>query len=151
MTNVYRERLTPRPVIWVVLGVFAGTVGLAYAAALGVSMGIAVGACLASLIFAVLWWTSPLLTVSATEILAGSATLPILNIGEVSILDAEEVKLARDGRHPQADARAYTLIRPWTGNTGVLLRLNDEMDPHPSWVLSSRNPIALAAAIQAVL
>lgn len=114
-------------------------------------MGIAVGACLASLIFAVLWWTSPLLTVSATEILAGSATLPILNIGEVSILDAEEVKLARDGRHPQADARAYTLIRPWTGNTGVLLRLNDEMDPHPSWVLSSRNPIALAAAIQAVL
>jgi hypothetical protein len=112
-------------------------------------MGIAVGTCLASLIFAVLWWTSPIVTVSSTGIMAGSATLPILSIGEVSILDAEAVKLARDGRHPQADARAFTLIRPWTGSTGVLLGLNDEVDPHPSWVLSSRNPIALAAAIQA--
>jgi hypothetical protein len=110
-------------------------------------MGIAVGVCLASLIFAVLWWTSPVLTVSPTGIQAGSATLPILNIGEVSILDAEAVKLARDGRHPQADARAYTLIRTWTGNAGVLLRLIDDVDPHPSWVLSSRNPTALAAAI----
>ncbi len=132
-----------------VLGIFAGTVGIAYAAALGAAIGIVMGACLASLIFAVLWWTSPVLTVSLADIRAGSATLPILSIGEVSILDTEAVKLARDGRHPQADARAYTLIRTWTGNAGVLITLNDETDPHPAWVLSSRNPTALAAAINA--
>jgi len=147
--DVYRERLTPRPVIWLILGAFAFAVGIAYAAALGLAMGIAVGGFLAVLIFTVLWWTSPVLAVSPTDILAGSATLPILSIAEASILDAESIKLARDGRHPQADARAYTLIRPWAGNTGVLLRLNDDADPHPSWVLSSRNPTALVASIQA--
>ena len=146
---MYRERLTPRPVIWVVLGAFAGTVGIAYAAAVGIPIGFTVGLGLVTLIYAVLWWTSPILTVSPMCVTAGPAALPIESIAETTILDTEGLKLARDGRHPDADARAYTLIRPWAGNAGVLITLKDDADPHPSWVLSSRHPDDLAAAIHA--
>ena len=148
MQIVYRERLTPRPVVWLVLGAFAGAVGIAYSAALGVLVGVVVGLCLAVLIFTVLWLTSPVVAVSPGTVSAGPATLPILSIAKTSVLDTDDVKLARDGRHPHADARSYTLIRPWAGSAGVLITLFDSADPHPSWVVTSRNPAALIAAIQ---
>jgi hypothetical protein len=135
-------------VIWLVLGAFAGAVGIAYSAALGVLFGVVVGLCLAVLVFTVLWLTSPVLVVSPDNVSAGPATLPIISIAQTSILDPDGVKLARDGRHPHADARSYTLIRPWAGSAGVLITLFDDADPHPSWVVTSRNPAALVAAIQ---
>ncbi len=47
-----------------------------------------------------------------------------------------------------ADARAYLLLRPYV-KTSVRVEVTDPADPTPYWLLSSRHPQALAAALDA--
>ena len=46
----------------------------------------------------------------------------------------------------EADARAFLLLRPYV-KTAVRVDLEDPADPTPYWLLSSRRPEALAAAL----
>ena len=45
-----------------------------------------------------------------------------------------------------ADARAYLLLRPYL-KRGVRIDLTDPSDPAPYWLISSRRPDGLAAAL----
>lgn len=47
-----------------------------------------------------------------------------------------------------ADARAYLVTRPYL-DRGVLVHVDDEADPVPYWLLSTRHPDDIAAAINA--
>lgn len=47
---------------------------------------------------------------------------------------------------PDADARAYLLLRPYI-LTGVRIEVSDPRDPTPYWLVSSRRPALLAAAL----
>jgi hypothetical protein len=50
---------------------------------------------------------------------------------------------------PEADARAYLLLRPYLKRT-VRVTVRDDRDPAPYWLVSSRHPEALAAAVTAI-
>src|SRR4051812_4798071 len=50
---------------------------------------------------------------------------------------------------PEADARAYLLLRPYLKRS-VRVTVRDERDPAPYWLVSSRRPEQLAAAVTAI-
>jgi hypothetical protein len=79
------------------------------------------------------------------ELLAGRAHVPVSVCGEPQVLDAEQL---RQHLGPRADARSYVVVRPWS-RSGVLVPLRDPIDPTPSWVVASRRPEELAAALRA--
>jgi hypothetical protein len=54
----------------------------------------------------------------------------------------------RRRRGPESDARAYLVLRPYL-NRAVEVTLDDVDDPTPYWLISSRAPERLAAAISA--
>ena len=70
---------------------------------------------------------------------------PELLHGAVAALDADQTRLV-SGR--DADARAYLLLRPYL-NRAVRVEITDPADPTPYWLVSSRHPEALAAALGA--
>jgi Protein of unknown function (DUF3093) len=74
---------------------------------------------------------------------AGKDSLPVTRITTISVLDRAETRL-RLG--PQADPAAHLVVRGWIGPS-VMLRLANP-DPVPYWVVSSRRPQELAAALK---
>jgi hypothetical protein len=74
---------------------------------------------------------------------AGRARISLEHVGEVQALRAEDAhRLA--GR--DADARAYLLLRPYL-RRAVRVAIDDPADPTPYWLLSTRRPDRLAAAL----
>lgn len=78
------------------------------------------------------------------------AALPLSAIERVVLLDAATLPRAV-GRH--GDPSAFVFVRAWT-HGGVQIILNDARDPRdppnptPYWIVSSRRPAQLAAALQ---
>ena len=83
--------------------------------------------------------------VTSAWICVGRATLETNYVGEVEELDRAQM---RDISGPAADARAFLMLRPYL-DRGVKIQLADPADPTPYWLISSRRPSALAAAIRA--
>ena len=141
----YTERLWPPVSWWAVVLVLLGTLAVAVGYPLGLLAGVltmVVGTVVA------VWLLTAAgagVLVTSSHLTAGRATLPLTVVSAVSALDAES---ARALRGPQADARAYLLLRPWV-TTAVRVDLADPGDPTPYWYVSSRHPTALAAAITA--
>jgi hypothetical protein len=76
---------------------------------------------------------------------ADRAHIEIRHLGEVRALDAEALRRLA-GR--DADARAYLLLRPYL-TRGVRVDVTDPADPTPYWLVSTRHPAQLVAAIEA--
>jgi hypothetical protein len=139
---VYSERLTLGPLGWVLLLVFASMLGIAFvpvdlrlAVFIG-SVGVVGG-------IVVLVRTAPVVRVDGTTLQAGRARIPLSLVGGVSALDAATTR-AELG--PRLDARAYLCLRGWI-HTAVRVELVDPLDPTPYWIVSTRRPEALAAAL----
>lgn len=75
---------------------------------------------------------------------AGRAHIPAELLGEPTVLDAEATRL-QTGR--DADARAYLLLRPYVRGS-VRVIVCDPDDPTPYWLVSTRRPERLAAALR---
>jgi hypothetical protein len=140
----YAERLWPTPAVWSVLTAFGASFGLIlYPVDPAVAAAVAVlGALLAPGLTAA--WT-PLLEVTddGRSFRAGRAQIPVELLGAVEPLDREQMRRARG---PGLDARAYLCLRGWLGQ-GVRVQLVDPADPTPYWLVSSRRPEQLAAAL----
>jgi hypothetical protein len=78
------------------------------------------------------------------ELRAGRARLPVEHVGRVEALDGDQM---RRQAGVDADARAYLLLRPYL-KRGVRVDLTDPADPTPYWLVSSRRPTELAAALE---
>jgi hypothetical protein len=83
--------------------------------------------------------------VSDGQLRAGRAHIPLGLCGAVEVLDADRTRRAGGA---EADARAYLLLRPYIA-TAVRVAIDDPNDPVPYWLLSSRRPDRLAAAVRA--
>jgi hypothetical protein len=68
-------------------------------------------------------------------------------VGNCVALDRDQTRW-RGG--PGADARAYLVLRPYLA-TAVELEVNDVADPAPYWLVGTRRPAELAAAVSAVV
>ena len=69
-----------------------------------------------------------------------------MHLGAVAALDAEETRRVAG---PEADARAYLLLRPYL-KRAVRVEITDPADPAPYWLVSSRHPDELARAVRAL-
>jgi Protein of unknown function (DUF3093) len=141
----FRERLWPGPA-WLAAPVGLGiVVGLALWP-VGHGLAAAVGAALAVAGAAALLATSPVVEVSDGELRAGRARVPVALLGEVTPVPTAQAM--REELGPRLDARAYVCLRSWA-RTGVRVQLVDPGDPTPYWLVSTRRPAELAAALRA--
>ncbi len=92
------------------------------------------------------WWMgrSPL-EVGGGELRIRDAHLPLQYASGAIALDGPTLRrvIGREG-----DPAAYVSIRPWIG-PGVQVWMDDAGDPTPYWVVSSRHPDLVVAAIRA--
>jgi len=82
--------------------------------------------------------------VEGGEFRAGRAHIGIDQVGEITSLDADATRRAAG---VDADARAYLLLRPYLKRS-VRVQITDPGDPAPYWLVSTRHPDRLAAALQ---
>ncbi len=144
ITPTYRERLTPS--IWILAAPLIGVpmVALVFLRENG-TLALAIAAVVVIALIAVIIAASPVIAVTDGELRAGRAHIPVRLLGEPVALTDDEARAAR-GRN--LDARAWHLIRG--GIDGIVtVAVTDPDDPTPVWVVSSRTPDRLAAAIEA--
>jgi len=81
--------------------------------------------------------------VTDDELRVDDARLPLACVAGVSVVEPEERRrLLGTG----ADPLAFMVLRPWVRGT-VRVDLDDPADPTPYWLISSRRPEALVAAL----
>jgi hypothetical protein len=140
---LFRERLSV-PVLWWVLAVgFALSLLLAIGLYLGPAWGI--GAAAAGLVAAagLFFRAAVVIIVDHQVVRVGRAQIDHRYIAGSHALDAEATR-RRGG--VEADARAHLVLRPYVA-TAVEITLADPADPVPYWLVSSRRPEELAAAL----
>ena len=101
---------------------------------------------LALLAALLLSYGSPRVSASDGWFRAGRAKIEAVHLGAVAALDAEETRRVAG---PEADARAYLLLRPYL-KRAVRVEITDPADPAPYWLVSSRHPDELARAVRAL-
>lgn len=142
--TAYTERLHA-PVSWWLLGAaFVVAVGWAFLVAVPGPVTVLATVVTAAL---VTWWLISFgrlqVRVDAEALRVGRAVLPRGNVGEVQVLDADATRRAMG---VDADARAFLATRPYC-KTAVRVEVADRTDPTPYWLVSSRDPAALAASL----
>lgn len=140
--TIFRERL------WASAWVFISTALVMPAALLvflpiNLFVGVVVAILLYAACVAALVATSPVLEITTEALIAGRARLPITFIGKVTGHLADEATLERGQR---LDARAWLLIRGWISPV-VKIEVTDTGDPTPYWIVSTRRPAAVVAAV----
>lgn len=140
----YRERLTVPRSWWLLALIFGGICGwiMVVAASPLLALLAAVAGTLAA---GALIWSYGSLTVRADAegLRVGAAHLDAAHIGTVTPLDRVAF---RTSLGPDADARAWLRTRPYVDG-GVRVEVVDPSDPAPYWLVSSRRPEAVAAAL----
>jgi Protein of unknown function (DUF3093) len=141
----YSERLRVPAGFWI-LGEFSAVI-FASTAWAGFSVFVAIasyvvicGGCAAVL----LSWGRARIEVYDGELRAGSITLPLALAGEVAALDEAQTRALRG---PRADPAAFMLIRPYL-RLAVYIEVTGEHQERPYWLLGTRRPTELAAAIE---
>lgn len=140
----YRERLTVPPAWWALGVLFAVSCAAAVGFYLGLTWGIGVGLAALAVAGAVLVSAATVIRLDSERLLVGRAMIELDYVGGCRALDEAETR-ARSG--PQADARAYLVLRPYV-RTAVEVTVADAADPVPYWLVSTRRPVALAAAVE---
>lgn len=140
----YRERLWPSPWLLIACLLLVPT-GILVLAPINLGAGVALGVVLYGLALAFLLGTTPVVAVEPTGLRAGKAVLPLEFVGAATPIDGAAATAARG---IELDARAFTLFRGWFPGV-VRITNTDPSDPAPYWLLSSKRPARLAAAIDA--
>jgi hypothetical protein len=144
VSTSYDERLGVPLRWWALATMFLATVLLAFLVATPVwvaVLGTAVLTGLTVVLFA--GYGSARISVHEGLLRAGRAQVPLSALGEPVALDAAQTRRLAG---VEADARAYLLLRPYLARS-VQVPVEDPADPAPYWLLSSRHPARLAAAL----
>ena len=144
---MYRERVLPGPLWWLTIGALIAMLAIAYAAALGSAAGVSVVAVAAPIAAFALWRSSPVIEVGPQGVAAGRALLPIDAVGSVRVLHEQELSAARRGFDPQIPIASFMVVPPWSPRAAVAIVIDDDTDPHGSWVVASRHAGSLAQHI----
>jgi hypothetical protein len=89
-------------------------------------------------------WGATSIEVSDGALRAGGATLSLSQVGDVVALDEKQAALLRG---PRADPAAHLMLRPYL-KRAVYIRLADPGSGAPYWLVATRHPDELAAAIE---
>lgn len=140
----YRERLHA-PISWWVIGLFFA---VSFATAVGFAVGpwvsLAAGGLAVALVAGgLLWFGGKLIVVDDAGLRVGESLLEPEYLGPATAHSASQT---RDRLGPGADRRALLVLRGYIP-TSVEVAIADPADPHPYWLISTRHPDELAAAL----
>jgi len=142
----YRERLRVPPSWWLIPLAASVSVWLAVQHAYGPRVSVPVTLTVLLLIVGgLLAYGRAVVAVEDDAFVAGPARLPLWAVGAVEPLDPAR---AHSARGPEADPRAFLLVRGYI-RPMVRVRVDDPADPVPYWLVSTRHPDRLAAALDA--
>jgi hypothetical protein len=139
----YRERLIPGPgtiAACLLLLPAVLLVLLPFSAAGGVTAAVLLTAATIGGLIA----GAPVIAIEDGMLRAGRARIDVQLTGAAEALHGED---ARTARGTGLDARAWTVLRGWVDGV-VRVPLQDPADPAPYWLVSSRHPEDLAAALE---
>jgi len=140
--SIYREKLWPAWWLYVATALVIPASLLVF-----VPINFATGVVVAIVLYlgsnAALILGSPVIEVTKRDFRAGRATLPIEAAGKATAYRDDDARLQRG---QQLDARAWLMIRGWVSPV-VTVEVLDAEDPTPYWLISTRKPEVLAAAI----
>lgn len=155
-TPIFTERLTP-PMGWHVVSLLLGAGAfLAFKPLVDQGVALAVGAVVAAVTSVLLVRTSPTVTIApeggdadggapgGLRLRAGGAVVPVAALGRAEALDEAGLRTALG---PGADARAYVCHRGWVP-TAVRVAVTDPRDATPYWLVCTRRPGELVAALE---
>lgn len=140
----FNERLWVPAWWWLLFALMIGSVALAVFAYLPWWAATAITLSIATALGSGLFGYGRLrITADSDGLQAGRAKIQWRWIGGVEVLDhgAFAAQLKDPANHP-----AHLVIRPYASQ-GVRVTVDDPADPHPAWIVSSRHPQQLAAAI----
>lgn len=140
----YFERLLP-PATWylVALGII-GSVFVAFVFVTSLAVATLAAALATVICAAVIFSQVAVVAVDGDGVLSvGRSTLAPSYRGAAAPLDAEQTRSILGAK---ADARAYLAVHGFCP-TAVQVRVEDAADPHPYWVISTRQPRRLATAL----
>lgn len=140
----YRERLWSSPWTFVSTALIIPAVLLVF-----IPISLVAGAVIAIVLYGgcvvTLVVSAPVVTVTVDELRAGRAHISRQLLGTAHVFTGDEAFIERGQR---LDARAWLLLKGSIRSV-VKVPLADANDPAPYWLISSRRPDALAAAINA--
>jgi Protein of unknown function (DUF3093) len=144
--RVYHERLRV-PVSWWVLGMISVLMlGAGFLAGFDWEPALAVyGVLTVGLAAILLGWGRLRTEVADGELRVGRDRLPLARAGEVTALDEEQTRALRG---PRADPAAYLMTRPYLPRS-VYIAVEGDAAHAPYWLIGTRRPEELAAAIEA--
>lgn len=140
----YSERLRI-PLWWIVVAlVFVASIAVAVVAYLEMWLAVTVVALTAlAVTLGLIAYSRTLLSVDDDAFSAGRYRLEHAYRGEVTPLEGDA---ARHALGPGADHRAFLFTRPYISSL-VRIEVRDDADPHSCWLVSTRHPHELAAAL----
>ena len=138
----YLEKLWPTPWIYIASALLIPA-SILVLAPVSLPAGIVTGLVLYLALVGSLAITAPVIEVQDGRLRAGRAEIALDDIGEATPADEEQ---ARVERGTGLDARAFLVIRGWIEPV-VRVPVVDPADPTPYWLISTRRPKELAAAI----
>jgi hypothetical protein len=140
----YRERLLVPVSYWLLAVPVVATLGAeAYFFVDGIIPPLVIGVLFAIVAAFLINWSSATIEVAGAVLRAGRDTLALSDADEVIALDERQAK-ALGG--PRADPAAHLLLRPYL-KRAVYVSLADPADGVPYWLIATRHPAELAAAI----
>jgi hypothetical protein len=142
----YAERLAVPLRWWALATMFLASVLLAFLVAMPAWVALAgAGALTAATVALLAGYGSATVVVHDGHLTAGRARIPVAVLARPETLGPEATRRALG---PEADARAYLLVRPYLRES-VRVAVVDPGDPTPYWLMSTRHPGRLAAALEA--
>ena len=133
---------------WALATMLLATFLLAFLVALPVVVAVGAAGVLTALVVALLvGYGAAHVAVHDGVLHAGRASIAVSFLRNPVVLNAEE---ARRIAGMDADARAYLLLRPYL-RRAVKVEVADPTDPTPYWLVSSRRPDRVVAAITAAM
>ncbi len=141
----YRERLLVPVSYWLLAVPVVVTLGAeAYFFVDGFVPPLVIGGLFAIVASFFVHWSSATIEVTGAVLRAGKDTLALSDAGEVLALDERQATALRG---PQADPAALILLRPYL-KRAVCVRIANRDEGVPYWLLATRHPEKLAAAIE---
>jgi len=139
----YRERLGPS--LWVLVSAaVAGPMAALVFAPIDTTAALIIGAVVGVAVIALLVAGAPVVEIRDGMLRAGRARIEVDLLGAPTVTVGEQ---ARHARGPGLDPRSWHVIRGGIDGI-VVIEVTDPDDPTPFWVVSSRTPDRLAAALR---
>ena len=143
--GTYREKLSVPVWWWIIAAIAVITLFVITAVPVGYFAGVLVGGvALLLMVLFFLQYGAARVEVDGERLRAGRAVIGRTYLGTVEALTGDDARRAF-GR--DCDPKAYLLLRPYVRGA-VRVEITDPRDPAPYWVVATRHPDRLAAALE---